>query len=72
MAEDKKTAVTINDVEYFFEDMTTQQQAAVNHIADLDRKIRNAQFNLEQLQFGRDSFMSFLTADLAKAEEEAA
>ena len=34
MGKQKKTPITINDKEYFVEDMTDQQQTIVNHIAD--------------------------------------
>ncbi len=64
MAEDKKTAITINDKEYFLEDMTEQQQVVVNHVADLDRKIRTSEFNLDQLRFGREAFMKHLVDSL--------
>jgi hypothetical protein len=37
--ENKKTPITIDDVEYQFEDMTQEQQMLVNHVADLDRKL---------------------------------
>ena len=40
MGEKKTTPITINDVEYTLEDMSEEQQAMVNHVADLDRKIR--------------------------------
>ena len=33
--ENKKTPITINDVEYQFEDMTQEQQTLINHVADL-------------------------------------
>jgi len=36
----------------------------VNHVADLDRKIKSTQFNLDQLQVGRQAFMQALTASL--------
>ena len=49
----EKTPITINDTDYFVEDMTEQQQAMINHIADLDRKISSSQFNLDQLTVGR-------------------
>jgi hypothetical protein len=32
-------SITIDDVEYQFEDMTQEQQMLVNHVADLDRKL---------------------------------
>lgn len=60
MAETKKTPITIDDVEYVFEDMTPQQQAMVNHITDLDRKIGSSQFNLDQLNVGKAAFIKML------------
>ena len=60
----KKTSISIDDVEYFFEDLTEKQQILVNHVADLDRKIGSARFNLDQLQVGRDAFMSLLKQEL--------
>lgn len=68
MSEKKTTSVVIDDKEYIFEEMTPQQQAMVNHVADLDRKIGSARFNLDQLQVGKDAFVSMLKADLEKEE----
>ena len=70
--ENKKTPITINDVEYQFEDMTQEQQTLVNHVADLDRKLGSARFNVDQLQVGRNAFMTMLTTSLAAKPEEAA
>ncbi len=39
MAEKKTTPIVIDDVEYQYEDMTSEQQVLINHVADLDRKI---------------------------------
>jgi len=69
MGKDKKTPITINDKKYFVEDMTEQQQTIVNHIADLDRKLNTAQFNMDQLRVGRDAFVNLLTAQLAEEEQ---
>jgi hypothetical protein len=69
MGKDKKTPLVIDEVEYVFEDMTQEQQLLVNHVADLDRKIGSAKFNLDQLQVGRDAFMSMLKQSL-EAEPE--
>jgi len=68
MGKDKKTPITINDKEYFVEDMTEQQKTMINHIADLDRKLNTAQFNMDQLRVGRDAFVNILTAQLAEQE----
>lgn len=70
MAEKKTTPIVINDVEYKLEDMTEKQQVIVNHIADLDRKIRSTQFNLDQLSVGKDAFVSMITKDLEAEEAE--
>ena len=66
MGKDKKTPITIDNVEYQFEDMTQEQQALVNHVADLDRKLNSARFNVDQMQVGRDSFFNMLKQSLEK------
>jgi hypothetical protein len=65
----EKTPIVINDVEYQFEDMTQEQQMLVNHVADLDRKLNSARFNVDQLQVGRNAFMSLLTESLSKKDD---
>jgi hypothetical protein len=70
MGQDKKTPVTIDDVEYIFEDMTQEQQVLFNHCIDLDRKISSAAFNLDQLNVGKQAFIERLKAALEKKSEE--
>ena len=70
MGEDKKTPITVNDKEYIFEDMTSEQQMMVNHIRDLDRKLDNARFNLDQLNVGRDAFVNMLAGALESGSSE--
>ena len=65
MGEKKTTPITIDDVEYIFEDMTQEQQLLVNHVADLDRKIGSTQFNLDQLTVGKQAFVQLLKEKLA-------
>jgi len=65
----KEQTVTINDVEHKLSDLNADQITMVNHVADLDRKIESSKFNLQQLQFGRDSFMNALTGTLPAVEE---
>ncbi len=60
MGKEKKTPIVIDEQEYFYEDLNDEQKACVNHIADLDRKISSSQFNLEQLQFGKQAFVKAL------------
>jgi len=74
MGKNEKTPITVNDTEYFVEDMTDQQRTMLNHINDLDRKLASAQFNLDQLNVGREAFVNMLAASLeaedAVKEEE--
>ena len=60
--------VVINDVEYKVDDMSEQQVLLVNHVADLDRKLAGSQFNIDQLQGGREFFMKKLEAELKNEE----
>ena len=68
MGDNKKTPITINDKEYTEDQLTDQQKVIINHIADLDRKIRSTQFNLDQLTVGKDAFVNMLTASLETEE----
>jgi hypothetical protein len=68
MGKDKKTPITVNDVEYIFEDMTPEQQALVNHCLDLTRKIESSQFNLDQLNVGKQAFVKLLEESLKPKE----
>ena len=72
MGKNEKTPIIINDKEYLVEDLTQEQQAMVNHVADLDRKLSSARFNLDQLSVGREAFINMLTKSLDTPEEEAA
>jgi len=69
MGNNTKTPLTIDGVEYHFEDMTKDQQTLVNHVADLDRKLDSARFNVDQLQVGRNAFFEMLKQALAKPAE---
>lgn len=70
MAEKKTQPISIDGVEYDFNEMTQEQQALVNHVADLDRKLASARFNVDQLQVGRDAFYGMLKNALEKKEEK--
>ena len=71
MGEKKTTPITIDDKEYIFEDMTQEQQLLVNHVLDLDRKIASTQFNLDQLNVGKQAFVNLLKEALNKEAREA-
>ena len=69
MGKDEKTPITVNDKEYFIEDMTDEQVTCINHIKDLDRKLSSARFNVDQLTVGRDAFVNMLAASLEQVEQ---
>ena len=69
MGKDKKTPITINNKEYQFEDLTSDQQGLFNHCVDLDRKIASAAFNLDQLSVGKNAFIQLLEDSLATPTE---
>ena len=66
MGEDKKPIITIDDKDYTGDDLTPEQIAMVNHVMSLDQKVKSAEFNLTQLQVGRQAFMDRLQASLAE------
>ena len=70
MSKDNKSQmITINDVEYDTATFTEEQIALTNHCLDLDRKIGNMNFQLQQLQVGKDSFLKMLTESLETVDE---
>jgi hypothetical protein len=69
MGNNTKNPVTIDGVEYIFEDMTPEQQTLLNHVVDLERKLNSAKFNVDQLQVGRDAFFGLLKTALEKPTE---
>ena len=68
MAKNEKKTITVDDVEYNVEDLTEQQVAMVNHIADLDKKMGSLRFNLDQLDVGRQAFFRMLKDSLAESD----
>jgi hypothetical protein len=69
MVKDEKKTITVNETEYNLEDFTSQQSAFLNHINDLDRKLSSAQFNIDQLNVGRQKFVELLADSLENPEE---
>ena len=72
MAKNKKKAeeqvIMINNVEHKVSDLSQEQIMYVNHVSDLDRKLESSRFNLDQLQGGRNYFMSLLEQSLESDE----
>tara|TARA_R100000742_G_C4189138_1_gene21785 strand:- start:330 stop:548 length:219 start_codon:yes stop_codon:yes gene_type:complete len=66
--EQKEPTLVLDDKEYKINDMKDEEKVMVAHINDLNRKIDNAKFNLQQMDIGRQSFVSSLKNSL-EAEE---
>jgi hypothetical protein len=69
MGEKQTKPITIDDVEYDTNNFTEEQILLTNHCLDLDRKIGSTQFQLQQLQVGKDAFLKILKESLSKVDE---
>ena len=67
----KKQSAMINldGKDYDVNDMTDNQKVIINHIQDLTRKMETTQFNLQQMQVGKDAFVNLLKTELTKDED---
>ena len=68
MAKKQTNTITINGTDYTEDQLNDTQKVMVNHVADLDRKIGSANFNIDQLKMGRMAFMNALTVSLEVKE----
>ena len=68
--DNKPQMITIDGTEYDTNDFTEEQIILTNHCLDLDRKIGTTQFQLQQLQVGKEAFLRMLKDSLAKPKEE--
>jgi hypothetical protein len=64
-----KTQLMIDDKEYFYEDMTDEQKILVSHLTNLDQKINQAKFDLDQLSVAKDAFLTRLKTSLEVPSE---
>ena len=69
---EKKEPQKLNlfDKEYLLDDLTDEQKAMVNHIADLENKISGTAFNLDQLNVGKEAFINRLKKSLEEESKE--
>jgi len=61
---EEQKVITIDEVEYTEDQLSDEAKACINHIGSLDQKMASAQFNLIQLQGGREYFMAKLKEEL--------
>jgi hypothetical protein len=71
MENKKPQIVTIDGTESDVNDFNENQLLLLNHTADLDRKIASTQFQLQQLNVGKDAFLTMLKEALKDQPAEA-
>ena len=69
MENKKPQIVTIDGTEYDANDFDENQVLLLNHCIDLDRKIGSTNFQLQQLQVGKESFLKLLKDALVEKVE---
>ena len=67
MTEKETQLISIDDIEYNLDSMTEAQKVLLSHVADLDNKLRSAQFNFDQLNICKQSFVRLLKESLEAA-----
>lgn len=70
MAKEEKKTIIIDDKEHIYDELSDTAKVIVNHIADLERKINASEFNLQQLQFGKDAFIKALKEEVDKVDDD--
>ena len=68
MSEQSKM-ITIDGVEYIFDDMTNKAKILVNHCSSLEDQIQRIQFDLIQKSVGKGKFFEMLQEEIANPEE---
>lgn len=61
--------ITIDGVEYKVEDLTDEQKYLLNQIRNLDTKIQNQRFEIDQLNAARVRFTEIITQSFETKEE---
>jgi len=67
---DEKQMITIDGKEYDYDELENNEQYLVNQIRDLNAKIAQAQFGLDQLRVAQDSFTKILIASVNEPKNE--
>jgi len=68
--DDEKQIITIDGKEYDYDELENNEQYLVNQIRDLNAKIAQAQFGLDQLRVAQDSFTKMLIASVNEPKNE--
>ena len=66
---EQKPVLNLDGEEHEIDSMSDEQKVMINHIADLDRKLASARFNVDQLAFGREAFVNALSTSLEEVPD---
>ena len=69
--EKEKPMLNFDGKEYVIEEMSDESKQILNHINDMQNKLNTNAFMKEQLEVGKESFISMLRESLKEPEEEA-
>ena len=70
MSEEQKDIITIDGTEYEFDTLEDKQKYFINQIRDLNGKIAQAQFGIDQLRTAQSAFTNMLVASVQENPEE--
>ncbi len=65
-----KPVLNLDGKEYVIEDMTDEEKQMINHINDMQNKINTNAFMREQLEVGKEAFISMLRVALNEEKVE--
>ena len=68
MTEENRT-ITIDGKEYDYEELEDNQKSMVNQVIDLNNKVAQARFDLDQLTVAQDAFSKMLVASVNETPE---
>jgi len=67
---EEKNIITINDKEYNVAELEQNQQYFIAQIKDLDVKVGNLKFQLDQVSVAKDSFTQALIKSVEEVKDE--
>ena len=66
----EQPVLSLDGKEYVIEDMTVEEKQMINHINDMQNKINTNGFIREQLEVGKEAFISMLRVALNEEKVE--
>jgi len=60
----KPDSFTLDGKEYKIAELNQNAQLMVSHLHDLERKLSSMRFNLEQMNVGKEAFLTMLRAEI--------